>query len=78
MIKKKQPQWPYSMVQCCVFFFQLTDIHENVSYPERTIELGPCGMCAPTAKDAFGVIDLRWETLDKMYVLFQAIPTQCA
>lgn len=47
------------------FFFQLTDIHENVSNPERTIELGPCGMCAPTAKDAFGVIDLRWETLIK-------------
>ena len=68
LIRKKQDQWPYSVGQCCLFFFQLTDIHENAKHPVRTIELGPCGMCAPTATDKFGVIDLRWENLDKKKV----------
>lgn len=65
MIRKKQDHWPYHLMQCCVCFFQLTDIHENVKDPLRTIELGACGMCAPTVKEPFGVIDLRWDTLKK-------------
>ena len=64
MIRKKQWWWPYSLGQCCVVFLQLTDIHENAKDPVRTIELGACGFGAPTAKNAFGVIDLRWDTLE--------------
>lgn len=65
MIRKKQSHWPYSLGQCCVVFLQLTDVHENKIDPLRTIQLGPCGFCAPTVKDKFGVIDLRYDTLDK-------------
>ena len=64
MIRQKQRYWPYSLGQCCVAFLQLTDIHENAKDPMRSIELGACGFCAPTAKDAFGVIDLRWAIQD--------------
>jgi len=64
MIRQKQAHWPYSLGQSCVAFLQMTDIHENKEDPDRTIELGASGFCAPTAKDGFGVIDLRYDTLD--------------
>lgn len=64
MIREKQNYWPYSLGECCVFFLQLTDIHENAEHPLCTIEHGACGYGAPTANDPFGVIDLRWDTLN--------------
>ena len=63
MVRKKQKNWPYSLRKCCVVFFQVTNIHENVEHPRETIELGAVGYGAPCLKHAFGVFDLRWDTL---------------
>ena len=64
MVRRKQWFWAYSLGQCCVVFFQVTDIHENSKNPERTIEVGAAGMAAPTVKERFMQWDLRLETRD--------------
>ena len=63
MIRNKQKGWPYSLNKCCVVFFQVTNIHQNSESPTETIELGGVGYGAPTAREKFGCIDLRWHTL---------------